>query len=135
MKQIVYVVDDDEDDRFFAQEGLNEQADCDVFFFGNGEELLAGLAEAPELPTLVLLDLNMPRMNGFEALTALKQHPEWKTIPVIILTTSSRPDDRRAALALGAAAFLTKPADFVNLVELLATVSPCWDQERPIRPK
>ncbi|SDM03945.1 response regulator [Siphonobacter aquaeclarae] len=127
MKQIVYVVDDDEDDRFFAQEGLNEHADCEVFFFANGEELLAGLEIAPELPTLVLLDLNMPRMNGFEALTALKRHPEWKSIPVIILTTSSRPADREEALSLGAAAFLTKPADFVHLVELLAAVSPCWD--------
>lgn len=126
MKQRVFLADDDEDDRFFAAQGLNPHADCEITFFTNGEDLIYHLEKVTthEHPTLILLDLNMPRMNGFETLIAIKQH--WKRLPVIILTTSDNQRDREKAMQLGADDFLTKPGDFNRLNEVLASISSCW---------
>lgn len=126
MKQRVFLADDDEDDRFFAAQGLNPQGHCEITFFTNGEELIHHLKNltTSEYPTLILLDLNMPRLNGFETLAAIKE--QWPHIPVIILTTSTHPLDREKALRLGADAFLTKPDDFDRLTEVLASISSCW---------
>ncbi|OZI09808.1 response regulator rcp1 [Siphonobacter sp. BAB-5385] len=131
MKQRVYLVDDDEDDRFFAEQGLSENADCEINFFTNGEELIHHLQCLSDwqFPTLIFLDLNMPRMNGFETLQVLKTNPQWGEIPVIILTTSSSTREREKVLALGAMGFLTKPSDFNRLTEVLASLSPCWRDE------
>lgn len=128
MRQRVYLVDDDEDDRFFAEQGLSENADCEIIFFTNGEELIRHLQHlsGPQFPNLIFLDLNMPRMNGFETLEVLKTNPQWGTIPVIVLTTSNSTREKEKVLALGAMDFLTKPSDFTRLTEVLASLSPCW---------
>ncbi|PQA58623.1 response regulator [Siphonobacter curvatus] len=131
MRQRVYLVDDDEDDRFFAEQGLSENADCEINFFTNGEELIRHLQHlsGTQFPNLIFLDLNMPRMNGFETLEVLKTNPQWGTIPVIVLTTSNSIHEKEKVLALGAMDFLTKPSDFTRLTEILASLSPCWRDE------
>ncbi|MDQ1087949.1 MULTISPECIES: response regulator [unclassified Siphonobacter] len=126
MKQRVFLADDDEDDRFFATQGINPDADCELTLFTNGEDLIHHLEKLPtsEQPTLIFLDLNMPRMNGFETLAILKE--KWKHIPAIILTTSDHERDREKAARLGADDFLTKPDNFNRLNEVLTSISSCW---------
>ncbi|GAB3281856.1 hypothetical protein GCM10027347_57750 [Larkinella harenae] len=75
----------------------------------NGQQLLDALEDSTQLPALVLLDLNMPFMGGFEALAQIRDIPAYDSLPVVILTTSSQPDDRQRAHQLGANGFVTKP--------------------------
>ncbi|MFD2569563.1 response regulator [Spirosoma soli] len=130
MKHIVYLVDDDEDDCYLAQIALNPRADCELKTFHDGQELIAFLRMHPglPLPTLILLDLNMPVLNGFDTLVALKNHSHWASIDVVVLTTSDHQVDKDRCLALGAEGFLTKPTDFSSLQEVLASVSTCWQR-------
>lgn len=84
-------------------------------------------AHAPR-PDLILLDLNMPRMDGRECLAQLKQDPHLKTIPVVVLTTSETARDVEAAYALGAAGFITKPMDIQQFFAAIATLGTYWIQ-------
>ena len=117
---LIYLVDDDEDDRFFAKLTFQQHfSDSTLVCFEDGEEFLrhinqqtdSGVSTAP-LPDLVLMDLNMPLINGFDTLRAIKQNEGWKHVPVAILSTSDEPIDKERSKALGACAFLTKPATF-----------------------
>lgn len=74
------------------------------------------LSPGRTLPGLIFLDLNMPRMNGLEFLAAIKQHPDLKSIPVVILTTSDHEEDRRQAMELSADAYLIKTLDYVQFL-------------------
>jgi CheY-like chemotaxis protein len=83
----------------------------------NGEEALARLRDTDDalfggIPDIILLDLNMPKMDGFEVLQHIKENEDWKSIKVFILTTTGENDDKRRALALGASGFITKPLKF-----------------------
>ena len=75
------------------------------------------------LPELILLDLNMPRMNGFEVLEALKEREDYQSLRVVVLTTSAASVDRERALELGAHAFVTKPFEFDRVIMLLGRVT------------
>lgn len=75
----------------------------------NGEEALQYLASDQELPDVILLDLNMPKMNGIEFLKTLKAHPEMKYIPVVILTTSNNHKDVLESYTAGVAGYILKP--------------------------
>lgn len=92
--------------------------------------LLSGLDAEGAWPQLVLLDLNMPRMNGFEVLQAL-QASAFPPLPVVMFTTSSAPADLQRAAALGAASFVTKPAELAALVTLLQQLPPAVAGEIP----
>lgn len=117
---LIYLVDDDEDDRFFAKLTFQQHfSDSKLVCFEDGEELLSMIEQntatsepANTLPDLILLDLNMPRINGFDTLRAIKKHQIWKTVPVAILSTSGEPIDQAKCKELGACAFLTKPATY-----------------------
>lgn len=85
-------------------------------------ELLGQVTRQADTPELVLLDLNMPRMNGFELLDTLKSDERWRHLPVVVLTTSHAPPDRVRAMQLGADAFLSKPHGFAEITELLRGV-------------
>jgi len=78
------------------------------------------------IPELILLDLNMPGMNGFEVLTWVRQQPAFTRLPVIILTTSTYSPDVRQAYRLGANSFLTKPTDFMKLVSEVKAMADFW---------
>ena len=108
----ILVVDDSENDiallrRAFAQEGVTN----DVHVCKSGAEALDYLSHVSALPRLMLLDISMPAMNGFEVLRRVKDHPQWRQIITVIFTTSMRPEDKTQADALGADSFLTKPMD------------------------
>lgn len=101
---------------------------------GNGEEAIAYLkGESPyadrenyPLPALVLLDLKMPRMDGFEVLGWLRSHPKLKRLPVVVLTSSSETTDVDRAYDLGANSYLVKPVDSDALVDMLKKVELYW---------
>jgi CheY-like chemotaxis protein len=93
-------------------------------------EMLRGVdKQAPVIPEhrrLILLDLNMPRMNGIEFLHELRADPSLKSIPVVVLTTSAAEQDRLEASQLNVAGYLLKPVQFAEFVELMAVLNQYW---------
>jgi CheY-like chemotaxis protein len=131
----ILIADDDPDDRLLAREAMQEAEfpDSQLNFVEDGEDLLSYLnfrgrydpVSAPR-PGLILLDLNMPKLDGREALKKIKSEPLLRRIPVVILTTSAAPDDIYQSYDLGANSFITKPATFEDLVELMRTMGRYW---------
>lgn len=99
-----------------------------LFVAGDGLEALEMLrtGKVPVTRRLILLDLNMPRMNGIEFLRALRQDPELQHTPVVILTTSNAERDKIEAYNLNVAGYLLKPVTFLNFVELTAALNKYW---------
>lgn len=123
----VWVVDDDEDDQLFIRSAFeNGQPPIRVLTLSDGAELLPQLEACDELPRLILLDINMPRKNGFETLKELRSIPDFVDLPVVMLTTSAAETERSRSLALGANQFLTKPLTFDQLKVLAQELSNQW---------
>lgn len=131
----ILMADDDEDDRLLTQDALAESRVLnELHFVEDGVELLEYLERKGKFvdksisprPGLILLDLNMPRMDGREALEAIKENPNLKGIPVVILTTSKQEEDMVKGYNLGAASYITKPVTFDGLVELMKTLGKYW---------
>ncbi|MBT2150947.1 MAG: response regulator [Pseudoalteromonas tetraodonis] len=131
----ILMADDDEDDRLLTQDALAESRVLnELHFVEDGVELLEYLERTGKFedktlsprPGLILLDLNMPRMDGREALQAIKANPNLKGIPVVILTTSKQEEDMVKGYDLGAASYITKPVTFDGLVELMKTLGKYW---------
>ena len=99
-----------------------------LFVAANGLEALDLLrnGEIPRERRLVLLDLNMPRMNGIEFLRELRRDPELRSTPVVVLTTSNDDRDRIEAFDLNVAGYLLKPVTFGNFCELMTTLNKYW---------
>jgi two-component system, response regulator len=131
------MADDDEEDRLMMRDALAEgRVANDLRFVEDGEELLDYLhrrgryaepAQAPR-PGLILLDLNMPRKDGREALREIKSDPDLRAIPVIILTTSKAEEDIVRSYDFGASSFITKPVTFDALVDVMRAVGRYWFQ-------
>ena len=129
---IILMADDDADDRMLTKEALEESRVLnDLRFVEDGEELMAFLrkqgeyADAPR-PGLILLDLNMPKKDGREALKEIKADAELRRIPVVVMTTSKAEEDIFRSYDLGASSFITKPVTFDRLVELMRTLGQYW---------
>lgn len=129
------MANDDEDTRFFVQESLGEiQVPIRIEFVENGEQVLDYLycrgkyvgASNWHFPDLILLDLNMPRLDGREALTLIKSDPDLQHIPIVILTTSQSSGDILLCYRLGANSFISKPVTFEGLVEVMKTLCQYW---------
>ena len=141
---VILMADDDADDRLLAKDALTEcRLANDLHFVENGEELLdylkrrgkyASLADAPR-PGLILLDLNMPKKDGREALKEIKADPELRRIPVVVLTTSKADTDIGRIYELGANSFISKPVSFDSLVEVMKILGRYWFEivELPIK--
>jgi two-component system response regulator len=139
---IVLVADDDPDDRLMFKESFAEIGlPHPVHYVENGEELLLYLnrsgkygefADFP-LPSLVFLDLNMPRKDGREALREIKTDPHFRRIPVVVFTTSKAEEDIFRTYDLGANSFISKPLSFDALVETIRITARYWLEivERP----
>jgi CheY-like chemotaxis protein len=132
---VILMADDDADDRLLAKDALAEcQIAGDLRFVENGEELIEYLhrrgkylqADAAPRPGLILLDLNMPKKDGREALKEIKVDPELRTIPVVILTTSRADTDIGRIYDLGANSFIAKPVSFDSLVDVMKTLCRYW---------
>lgn len=126
------IADDDPDDRLLAQEAMEESRVLnDLHFVEDGEELMDYLhrrgkyAQAPR-PGLILLDLNMPRKDGRQALQEIKSDPGLRRIPVVVLTTSDAERDILRTYDLGASSYITKPVTFQGLIEVMQTLQKYW---------
>jgi CheY-like chemotaxis protein len=131
----ILIADDDADDRLLVKDAFRESSlGNDLFFVEDGEELMQFLhqqgryvtpAPAPR-PGLILLDLNMPRKDGHEALAEIKADPQLRSIPVVVLTTSQVEEDILRTYNLGVAGFITKPVTFESLVEIVKVLGRYW---------
>jgi len=131
----ILMADDDPDDCMLAQEALAESRLAnDLHIVSDGEELMDYLYQrgkysvpgsAPR-PSLILLDLNMPKKDGREVLNELKSDPHLRQIPVLVLTTSQAEEDILRSYYLGANSYITKPVTFSSLIEVMQTLSKYW---------
>ncbi|NOU50608.1 response regulator [Pseudoalteromonas sp. JBTF-M23] len=131
----ILMADDDEDDRMLTQDALEESRVLNTINFVNdGIELLEYLRNEGKFedvtmyprPSLILLDLNMPRMDGRQALKEMKADVNLRQIPVVILTTSKQEEDKLRGYDLGAASYISKPVNFEGLVELMKNLGKYW---------
>lgn len=133
----ILIADDDPDDRLMLKDALNENRLAnDLHFVSDGVELMDYLqrkgkyespAESPR-PGLILLDLNMPKKDGREALQEIKSDPNLKDIPVVVLTTSKAEEDIYKTYNLGVNSFITKPVTFDALVTITRDLGRYWFQ-------
>ena len=131
----ILVAEDDEDDRFLMQEALEENRLAnDLHFVEDGEELMDYLlhrnaytdpVSAPR-PSLLLLDLNMPRKDGREALQEIKANAELRQIPIVVLTTSKAEEDILRTYDLGVSSFIAKPVVFESMVQIMKMLGCYW---------
>ena len=129
------LADDDPDDRLLAKQALEKSRVAnDLRCVEDGEELLdylrrrgkyADPRESPR-PGLILLDLNMPRKDGREALREIKNDPKLREIPVVVLTTSKAEEDIARTYNLGVNSYITKPVKFAALVDVMKALSKYW---------
>jgi CheY-like chemotaxis protein len=129
----ILLADDDPDDRMMAIEAFAEARLVNPLIMVNdGLELLQALRGEGQFignrirPKLVLLDLNMPRIDGRQALQMMKADPSLAEIPVAVMTTSSAVEDQIRSTTLGAAAFITKPVTFTGLVAVMKNLPRFW---------
>ena len=123
----VLVADDNEDHLFLTVRALQEvpDVDLDIETAVNGEEALEALY-GNKPPHLILLDIKMPKLNGLEVLERVKSDERFRAIPVVVLTSSERPEDVESTYRLGGNSYVTKPSSGVGLREGLRRVSSYW---------
>ena len=131
----IMIADDDADDRMMIADAFKENRLAnDVRFVENGVELMDYLfhrgkftdAEKNPRPGLILLDLNMPKMDGREALAEIKADPSLRSVPVVVLTTSKAEEDIFRTYELGVNSYITKPVTFNSLVTLTKELGRYW---------
>jgi CheY-like chemotaxis protein len=132
---IILMADDDADDRMLTQEAWKEnRLASELHFVEDGEQLMDYLQRRGKydhltntpLPGLILLDLNMPKKDGREALQEIKADPDLRRIPIVVLTTSKAEQDILRTYNLGANSFITKPVTFEALVDVIKTLTRYW---------
>jgi CheY-like chemotaxis protein len=135
--RVILLADDDPDDVRMTRRALVEnQLGDEVYTVGDGEELLdflnhRGKFTPPALsprPALVLLDLNMPKMDGREALAGIRSDPKLRRIPVVVMSTSAAERDIDRAYDIGANSFISKPITLAELVEVTRALGQYWFQ-------
>lgn len=122
---MVYLVDDDSDDQEIVQEALIENSyKGPVIPIGNGKMLMDKLhsENLTGAPSVIVLDLNMPLLDGFQTLERIRKHPVYSSTPVIILTASSKKEDEEKSYRLGCNFFLTKPSRMSGYAALATLV-------------
>jgi CheY-like chemotaxis protein len=119
-KPFILIADDDQEDRYLLHTAFEEIGRSnDIYLVENGLQVFTYLDSSMEqtnMPSLIVLDLNMPILNGMETLSRLKAHNLYKNIPVIMFTTSVHEVEKERCLAIGAADFIKKPARFQQTV-------------------
>jgi two-component system, response regulator len=137
-KPVIFLMaDDDPDDRLLIKEAFEESLlHNSIYFVEDGVELMDYLRNQDKFadpllaptPDLILLDLNMPRKDGREALAEIKQDSALRHIPVVVLTTSKAEEDIMRSYDIGAASYITKPVTFDGLVEAIRGLGQYWVQ-------
>lgn len=130
----ILLADDDPDDRLLVREAFEESHLLNILeTVEDGEELMdylhqKGKFAGKPMPNLILLDLNMPRKNGIEALEEIKADVNLRRIPIVILTTSKAEEDIIRTYDLGVNSFVVKPVTFESLVDLVKELGKYWFQ-------
>jgi CheY-like chemotaxis protein len=124
----VLLVEDDEVDVMTIRRAWRDLAiGSRLAVAGDGLEALDYLAQsADDLPSLILLDLNMPRMNGLEFLRIVKTNPQLRHIPVVVFTASKEESDRVETFGLGIAGYMVKPPSYAQLKEIIRSINDYW---------
>lgn len=135
-RTVVIIAEDDPDDRLLIKDALKEAShqSVEVFFVQDGAEMLDYLyhrgkykeLEKSPMPELVLLDLNMPKKSGLEVLEEIKRDSALRTIPVVVLTTSTAQEHISRSYELGGNGFVTKPNSYSELVDLMKSIDSYW---------
>jgi CheY-like chemotaxis protein len=119
----ILLIEDDQDDIELLQEALKENnvmADFDILMQGN--KIVGWLEESRAVPDVAIMDLNLPKLHGREVLTLIKGHEKYRNVPVMVLTTSSQPEEKEYCLSKGAEEFLTKPSTTEGFMEMVKTI-------------
>jgi CheY-like chemotaxis protein len=126
--QPILLVEDDQVDIMTVERGLKKLGVINkLVTVNNGEEALQYLERSEdELPCMILLDINMPKMNGHECLKQLKSHPAFKNIPVIMLTSSMEQQDVDQGFALGISGYILKPVDYDQFIDAIQVLNSYW---------
>jgi CheY-like chemotaxis protein len=130
----ILLADDDADDRLLVREAFEENHLLNIMdTVEDGEELMdylyrRGKYSEAVRPSMILLDLNMPRKSGLEALREIREDADLRSIPVVVLTTSKAEEDIIRSYELGVNSFIVKPVTFESLVELVKTLGRYWFQ-------
>ena len=128
-KALILLVDDNEDDRLLMLRSLKKSdPGAEVVSIASGGEALDYLGDLDDSPnpTVLLLDLNMPKVDGFEVLENIRANPATHSLPVVILTTSNEEADVRRAYELGANSFVRKPVDSAEFAEVVTQLKSYW---------
>jgi two-component system, response regulator len=124
----IFLVEDNPDHALLISKGLSA-TDCEIVHYPDGKAFLDFFSKdhpENEIPLLIVLDLKLPGMDGFEILRRLRSLPKYRLIPVVILTTSKYQQEINRAYELGANGFVTKPAEFSDLLAKLTQVKDYW---------
>ncbi|MDL2344466.1 response regulator [Deinococcus sp. MIMF12] len=125
------LIDDNVADQLLAQEAFGQLCpDCTLRIFSGGRSALDWLQSAPDHPDVILLDVNMPEMNGFEVLQELKRDPRLALIPVVMLSTSGAQGDVATAYTLHASSYLVKAPRFDEFLKQIDTFLTYWRETR-----
>lgn len=129
----VFYADDDRDDRdTFRDIILEINHHIDLHTHDDGEELLAALKNPPPTPSIIFLDLNMPRKNGFEVLQEIRSFDLFINLPVVIISTSDDEETINRCLALGATLYMSKPTNYTELKQQVNhLLNTDWDSFKP----
>ncbi len=124
----ILLVEDDQVDAMAVKRAVKDlNISNSLYVVGDGEEALEYLRNnEQQLPCLIFLDINMPRMNGIEFLRVAKADNRLKRIPVVVLTTSKEDQDKFDSFELGVAGYMIKPADYLKFVEVVRAVDCYW---------
>lgn len=127
-KKPILLVEDDKVDAMTVKRALKEiKVTNNVVVASNGEEALEYLTNTEnEIPCIILLDLNMPKMNGLEFMKVAKETERLRKIPIVVLTTSSEERDRMNSFNNGVAGYMTKPVDYQQFVDVIKTINFYW---------
>lgn len=124
----VFVADDDDDDRFLMKVAFDEYCPgARVQFAIDGIDLMTALGDSPARPCLIILDLNMPRLNGLESLQVLRAAPAYIHTPIIVFSTSDDEQDKANAHANGANEYIVKPVNMRDLASLINRLKDDWN--------
>jgi len=139
-KLFILIAEDDADDRFLFKTAFEEKGYKDqIEFVENGIELWRFLQDIEKrepdkrnYPSFILLDLNMPKKDGREALREIKQHPIFKKIPVVVFTTTNSENEVKRCYELGANTYLVKPVSFDSLLKVVEEIRMYWQNAAPV---
>ena len=123
----ILIVDDDKLEVLLVKRSLSKLGSSkQIDHVGNGLEAIQYLNDSNNNPSIILLDVNMPKMNGLEFLRERDSNPEWLKIPTIILSSSNESSDKEKALKLGACGYMIKPMEFEDMTKMLKAILDYW---------